>query len=84
MQINSAPKSSRGGHLAPWALAVILALILVPTPALAYLDPGSGSFVIQGIIAVVVGAGFTVKMFWHRIKSLFTGKSTSEDEDLDE
>lgn len=84
MQINSAPKSSRGGSRAPWALAVILALILVPTPALAYLDPGSGSFVIQGIIAVVVGAGFAVKMFWHRIKSLFSGKPMTEDNDLDE
>ena len=62
----------------------MVVLILLPTPAFAYLDPGSGSFVIQGIIAVVVGAGFAVKMFWHRIKSLFPGKSISEDADLDE
>ena len=39
---------------------------------------------IQGIIAAVVGAGFAVKMFWHRIKSVFTGKSIAEDDDLDE
>ena len=62
----------------------MVVLILLPTPAFAYLDPGSGSFVIQGIIAMVVSTGFAVKMFWHRIKSLFTGKSISEDDDLDE
>jgi len=77
-------KSSRLGPPAPLAVVVILALILLPSTALAYIDPGTGSFVIQGIIAAVVGAGFAVKMYWHRIKSLFTGKPMSEDDDPDE
>lgn len=77
-------KSSRLGPLTPLALVMIVALVMLPTPALAYIDPGTGSFVIQGIIAAVVGAGFAVKMYWHRIKSLFTGKPMSEDDDPDE
>ncbi len=77
-------KSSRRGSLAPLALAVALAMVLLPAPALAYIDPGTGSFVIQGIIAAVVGAGIAVKMYWHRIKSLLTGKSMDEDDDPDE
>ncbi len=77
-------KSSRRRSLAPPALAVIVALVLMPAPAMAYIDPGTGSFVIQGIIAAVVGAGFVVKMYWHRIKLLFTGKPMSEDDDPDE
>jgi nitrate/nitrite transporter NarK len=77
-------KSSRPGPLTPLALVMILALVMLPTPALAYIDPGTGSFVIQGIIAAVVGAGFAVKMYWHRIKSLFTGKPMPEDDDPDE
>lgn len=34
----------------------------------AYLDPGTGSFIFQVVIAAVCGAGFAIKMFWARIK----------------
>ena len=57
MEIKSDRKSSPRGLRAPLALVLLLTFILLPAPALAYLDPGTGSFVIQGIIAVVVGAG---------------------------
>ncbi len=77
-------KSSPRRRLAPRALIAAVALILLPTPALAYIDPGTGSFVIQGIIAAVVGASLVIKMFWHRIKSVFTGKPTTEDDDIDD
>ncbi|MFT5232383.1 MAG: hypothetical protein ACI9UK_001064 [Candidatus Krumholzibacteriia bacterium] len=75
--------------LLPKNLTVILALLLVavalfPAPAHAYIDPGTGSFVIQGIIAAIVGAGFAIKVFWHRIVSAFTGKKPLEDDDDDE
>jgi hypothetical protein len=39
-----------------------------------YLDPGSGSFLIQLIAAGIVGGGFIVKIYWKKIKSFFTGK----------
>ncbi len=38
----------------------------------AYLDPGSGSFLIQLLIAGLVGAGFLIKAYWKKIKALFT------------
>jgi hypothetical protein len=44
----------------------VLALVAVP-PAHAYLDPGTGSMIIQVLIAVFVGAAFAVKVFWKRI-----------------
>jgi len=39
--------------------------------AFAYLDPGTGSYIIQVIIALVVGAAFSIKMFWKRIVIFF-------------
>lgn len=84
VKINSNRKSSRSPSLATLALAAVMLMILLPTPAWAYIDPGTGSFVIQGIIALVVGAGVAGKMFWHRIKAFFTGKPVSEDDDPDE
>ena len=47
-------------------------------PAL-YLDPGSGSFLIQLLLAVVLGAGVTIRLYWAKIKSLFTGKKPEID-----
>ncbi len=34
----------------------------------AYIDPGTGSFLIQMLIAGIVGAGFVIRMFWESIK----------------
>jgi len=54
---------------------------------IAYLDPGSGSFILQIIIASAVGAAFAIRMYWQKItmsiKNLFS-KSTDVDEDEDE
>jgi hypothetical protein len=36
-----------------------------------YLDPGSGSYLIQLLLAGLLGAGLTIRMFWGRIKSFF-------------
>jgi hypothetical protein len=65
-------------------LSLVFAVVLTPGDAHAYIDPGTGSFVIQGIIAAIVGAGFAIKMFWHRIKAFLTGKpmpTETDDED---
>jgi hypothetical protein len=40
---------------------------------LLYVDPGSGSYLVQVIIAAVLGAAFWIKMYWLRIKAFFGG-----------
>jgi len=47
----------------------------------AYLDPGSGSFLIQLLIAGVVGAGFLIKAYWKKIKGLFNRSEAKKDND---
>ena len=37
-----------------------------------YVDPGSGSYLVQVIIAAILGAMFYLKNFWWKIKSFFT------------
>ncbi len=37
--------------------------------AYAYLDPGSGSYIFQIIIAGIIGGLFAIKLFWKRIIS---------------
>jgi len=38
---------------------------------LAYLDPGSGSYLIQILIAALLGSAFVIKSFWGQIKNFF-------------
>jgi len=44
-----------------------LLLLTFAVPAHAYVDPNTGSFVIQLMVAGAVGALFAVKSFWARI-----------------
>jgi hypothetical protein len=39
-----------------------------------YLDPGSGSFLIQLLLAALLGGAFAIKIYWKKIKTLFSGK----------
>ncbi len=50
------------------------------TALFAYLDPGSGSYMLQILIAGLVGATFAVKTFWKNIRSFFS-KLFSKKED---
>lgn len=52
-------------------------------PAYAYLDPGTGSMLIQGIIGAIAAVGVTLKLYWHKIKLMFSGRKT-EDKKTDE
>lgn len=38
----------------------------------AYLDPGTGSFIFQMIIAGFVGGLFALKLFWTHVKTFFS------------
>jgi len=48
---------------------------------LPYLDPGSGSFIIQILIAVLLGLGVALRASWGKIKGWFGIKPMPEEED---
>ncbi|MCX6071284.1 MAG: hypothetical protein NTU91_10570 [Chloroflexi bacterium] len=41
---------------------------------LAYLDPGSGSFILQLLVAGILGGLVAIRMYWSKIKARFTRK----------
>jgi hypothetical protein len=55
------------------------AVTLYAAPAFAYLDPGTGSLLIQGLIASVAAAGALAKLYWHKIVGLFRGDRQSKE-----
>lgn len=59
--------------------------VLSGNMSLAYLDPGSGSYIFQVLIASLVGLAFAVKTFWKRslafFVNLFSSKSDKSRQD---
>ena len=52
--------------------SIFLSLLSMPLLSvifhiLGYIDPGTGSIILQALVASVVGAAIAVKLFWHRI-----------------
>jgi hypothetical protein len=50
-----------------YLFAAIL-LILLAEPAFAYLDPGTGSMLLQVILGGIAAIGVALKLFWHKIR----------------
>ncbi len=54
--------------------------ILYVSLLLGYIDPGSGSFIIQLIIAGLLGSALAIKAFWRQITGVFRrGKAPDDD-----
>ena len=62
-------------NLTSWTtkLSFSLCVYLIFTHnAHAYLDPGTGSYIFQILIAVIAGSLFAIKIYWIRIKGFVT------------
>ena len=52
-------------------LVFLLLFLALPCGAYAYLDPGTGSFIVQMLVAAVASALLAVKIFWNSIVDFF-------------
>ena len=56
----------------------------LPETSNAYLDPGTGSIILQAVIGVAVGGLFAVGLFWSRVKSFFKNLFSRGEKEKDE
>jgi hypothetical protein len=52
-------------------LLTVIVLVAGATPAYAYLDPGSGSMMMQLLLGGVAGGVVLVRMYWNRLLTRF-------------
>lgn len=50
-------------------------LVLAAAPAWAYIDPGTGSLLVQSALAIIAVALVAGRSAWHKVKSLFSRRS---------
>ena len=62
-------------------LLVLACVLFSVDDAHAYLDPGTGSYVFQMVIAVLLSGAFTLKHFWHRLKARIVRRDAHEPND---
>jgi hypothetical protein len=43
-------------------------------PAYGYIDPGTGSLIVQSVIGAIAAIGVTLKLYWHKLKVFFLRK----------
>jgi len=65
-----------------WQMAVLTILLLSADPVLAYLDPGTGSMMLQVILGGIAAVGVALKLYWHKLRVAlgFRGKDKLESE----
>jgi hypothetical protein len=56
--------------LQTFLMITVMVVLLSPT-CYAYLDAGTGSIILQALIAGIVGSLFAIKIFWQKIKAFF-------------
>jgi hypothetical protein len=57
-----------------------IAIPLFPDHFLLYIDPGTGSIILQAIVAAVVGGLLFLKYGWHRVLRFFGLKKSDKND----
>ncbi|MDC0417180.1 hypothetical protein OAL74_01885 [Candidatus Pelagibacter sp.] len=55
-------------------ILIILTNLAFLNNASAYIDPGSGSIILQALLGALAAAGATISIYWNKIKNFFKKK----------
>ena len=76
---------SRHIRVSAWSAIGLLASCFTPLAAIAagqpleirvaYLDPGTGSLILQALVAALAGAAVVITSYWQKIRALFRRSS---------
>ena len=56
------------------AFLAVVGVLLSPNVASAYVDPGTGSYILQMLMGGILGGLFAIKVFWNKISVAFRKK----------
>ena len=56
----------------------VIIFFIFNTNAFAYIDPGIGSVILQGLIGTIAAFSIVIKIYWQKIKNLFKNKNKNK------
>jgi hypothetical protein len=59
-------------------LIVSIQMLSISHSFLLYIDPGTGSIIVQALVATAVGAAISLKLYWHRLLKFFGLRKTTK------
>ena len=62
-------------------LLVFCVLLTMSINAEAYLDPGTGSMMMQVILGGIAAISVAIKLYWHKLRVIFGAGKSKETED---
>lgn len=62
-------------------LFIFCVLLTMTINAEAYLDPGTGSMMLQVILGGIAAIGVAIKLYWHKLVAIFRRGENKETED---
>lgn len=80
MRCKKMVEGERAGRVERVVLLTLGGWLIGRGDAQAYLDPGTGSMILQAVVAGFLGLAFTLRMYWQKLKDLVSGSSRRADE----
>ncbi len=69
--------------LIPLTFSSVFLVVVLPTAAFAYIDPATGSMILQLIFGGIAGLLVITKLYYQRIKKAWSRREVSSEEDSD-
>ncbi|OGG69222.1 hypothetical protein A3F27_01615 [Candidatus Kaiserbacteria bacterium RIFCSPHIGHO2_12_FULL_53_13] len=63
------------------AIFLTVYICIMPQVTEAYIDPGTGSLIVQAVLATIFGASFAIKVYWNKLKSFLGFRSPEQPKD---
>jgi len=62
-------------------ISMLIFILFLNNKAFAYLDPGTGSIILQGIVGAIAAGASYCAIYWQRIKNFFNRKLKKKKKD---
>ena len=66
------------GRIARFVFFVMVTVLAAEAPAMAYLDPGAGSMLLQVLLGGTAAAGVIMKVFWRSLTMPFRKRQSDD------
>jgi hypothetical protein len=63
---------------------ILVSILLSPSTAYAYVDPGTGSVIVSSILGLIAAIGYTFRKYFYKLKrKIFGSKPEGDQEHID-